>query len=83
MLIIWFKQDKKQYDDGHYILSEDTQTSNLILSISLSVYIIGALYSMIFSFRRLNRPGVGKGIRTLFQKKHSYYVFLFIGIWTI
>ena len=50
---------------------------------SLSAYIIVALYSMIFSIRRLNRPGVGVGIRNLFQKKHSYYVFLFIIVWTI
>jgi len=57
--------------------------SNLILAMSLSAYIIVALYSMIFSFRRLNRPGVGPGVRKLFQKKHSAYVILFIAVWTI
>lgn len=37
---------------------------------------------MIFSYRRLNRPGVGPGVRKLFQKKHSAYVIVFIIIWT-
>lgn len=54
----------------------------MIFSLSLSIYIIIALYSMIFSYRRLNRPGVGPGVRKLFQKKHSSYVIIFIVIWT-
>ena len=37
---------------------DDADTSNLILAMSLSVYIIVALYSTIFSMRRLKRPGM-------------------------
>ena len=50
---------------------------------SLSGYIIIALYSMIFTCGRLNRPGVGPGVRKLFMKKHSAYVIMFIVIWTL
>lgn len=50
---------------------------------SLSAYILVALYSMIFSMRRLNRPGVSVEVRKLFQRKHTFYVILFIVIWTI
>lgn len=61
----------------------DTDTSNLILAMSLSVYIIVALYSTIFSMRRLKRPGMSAQVRLLFQRKHNGYVFLFIFIWII
>jgi|TARA_B110000285_G_C15089570_1_gene598288 hypothetical protein len=50
---------------------------------SLSAYILVALYSMIFSLRRLNRPGVSVEVRKLFITKHTIYVILFIVIWTI
>jgi hypothetical protein len=88
---IWFKQDIIKYNSVYndindpkiWVANDNTQTSNLILAMSLSAYIIVALYSMIFSFRRLNRPGVGPGVRKLFQRKHSAYVILFIIVWTI
>lgn len=50
---------------------------------SLSVYILVALYSTIFSMRRLKRPGMSAQVRLLFQRKHSAYVFLFIAIWIV
>jgi hypothetical protein len=50
---------------------------------SLSAYILVALYSMIFSLRRLNRPGVSVEVRRLFIRKHTIYVIVFIIIWTI
>ena len=53
------------------------------MALSLSAYILAALYSIIFSLRRLNRPGVSLEIRKMFQKKHTAYVSLFIVIWTI
>lgn len=83
IIFIWFNEDRGYYLEKIYFVSDDNQTSNLILAITLSAYIIVALYSMIFSIRRLNRPGVGPGVRKLFQKKHSAYVTLFIVIWTI
>ena len=48
----------------------------------MSVYILVALYSCIFSSRRLKRPGVSHEVRQMFKKKHQWYVTLFIIIWT-
>ena len=63
--------------------SLDGDTSNLILAMCLSIYILVALYSMIFSLRRLKRPGVSAQIRKLFQRKHSWYVVMFIIVWIV
>lgn len=71
------------YSDSIDLNNEQQLTSSLIIALSLSAYIVVALYSMIFSLRRLNRPGVSIEVRQLFQRKHSYYVLLFISIWTI
>jgi hypothetical protein len=59
----------------------DRPRGNLILAMSLSLYILIALDSWIFSWRILNRPGVSKEVRLLFQKKHTAYVIFFIIIW--
>lgn len=53
------------------------------MAMGLAVYVIVATYSIIFSMRRLGRPGVASRVRMLFFKKHSAYVVLFIVIWTI
>lgn len=58
-------------------------SGNMILAYTLSIYIIVAIYSTVFAFRRLNRPGVSKEVRSMFLKKHLYYVIVFIAIWTI
>jgi len=50
---------------------------------TLSVYILVALYSVVFAYRRLNRPGVSKEIRLMFIKKHFVYVVVFIFVWVI
>lgn len=50
---------------------------------TLSVYILVALYSVVFAYRRLNRPGVSKEIRMMFIKKHFIYVAVFIVVWVI
>jgi hypothetical protein len=60
-----------------------TGVGNYILSFVMSVYILVAIYSTIFAYRRLQRPGVSKEIRTMFLKKHYVYVGVFIVIWTI
>ena len=85
VVCIWEYSEKQQYENHRYIIFEKSkaQTANMFLAISLSIYIIIALYSMIFSIRRLNRPGVSPEIRRLFQRKHSAYVILFIIIWTV
>jgi hypothetical protein len=56
---------------------------NMALAFALSIYIIIAIYSFLFAYRRLERPGVSQEARQMFLKKHLYYVFVFIVIWTI
>lgn len=56
---------------------------NLVLAFTLSIYILVAIYSVVFAYRRLERPGVSREARNMFLKKHIYYVFVFIIIWTI
>ena len=55
----------------------------MVLAYTLSIYIFVAIYSTVFAFRRLNRPGVSKEVRSMFLKKHLYYVIVFTAIWTI
>ena len=50
---------------------------------TLSLYIVVAIYSTVYSYRRLHRPGVSKPVRELFVRKHFYYVVVFIVIWMI
>ena len=50
---------------------------------TLSLYIVVAIYSTVYSYRRLHRPGVSAPVRTLFVKKHFLYVVVFIVIWMI
>jgi len=54
-----------------------------MLALTLSVYVVVAIYSTVFAYRRLHRPGVSKEVRQMFVKKHFLYVVVFIGIWTI
>ena len=57
--------------------------SNVMLAMTLSVYIVVAVYSVVYSYRRLNRPGTSKEVRELFFKKHFYYVVVFTFIWAL
>lgn len=57
--------------------------NNGLVAIVFSTYMVIAIYSVVFSYRRLNRPGVSKEVRTLFFKKHFCYVAVFILFWTI
>ena len=50
---------------------------------TLSLYIVVAIYSTVYSYRRLHRPGVSAPVRSLFVKKHFLYVIVFIVIWMI
>ena len=57
--------------------------ANLVLAIALSLYIVVAIYSIVYSYRRLHRPGVSGAVRNLFLKKHFLYVVVFIVVWMI
>ena len=50
---------------------------------TLSLYIVVAIYSTVYSYRRLHRPGVSAFVRNLFVKKHVRYVVVFIVIWMV
>jgi hypothetical protein len=56
---------------------------NLVLAFMLSIYILVAIYSFVFAYRKLERPGVSKEVRSMFLEKHLYYVVVFTIIWTI
>ena len=58
-------------------------SANLVLAMTLSLYIVVAIYSTVYSYRRLHRPGVSAPVRNLFVKKHFLYVVVFIVIWMI
>ena len=64
------------------MLDDSLTAGNILIAMSLSVYIVVALYSVVFSMRRLNRPGVSKQVRSLFFKKHFWYVAVFTVVWT-
>ena len=55
----------------------------MVLAMTLSLYIVVAIYSTVYSYRRLHRPGVSAPVRSLFVKKHFLYVIVFIVIWMI
>jgi hypothetical protein len=62
-------------------VSDTEQTSHLVLAMSLSVYMLIAIYSCIYASRRLARPSINKIIRKHFLRKHYYYVGIFIFVW--
>ena len=53
----------------------------MTLSFNLSIYMLLGFYSIIFSCRRLFRPGVSLEMRKLFFSKYSLYVFALIILW--
>ena len=65
------------------IYSAVQDQANLVLAMTLSLYIVVAIYSTVYSYRRLHRPGVSAKVRSLFVKKHFLYVVVFIIIWMI
>jgi ABC-type uncharacterized transport system YnjBCD permease subunit len=57
--------------------------ANVFIAMTLSIYIVVAIYSVVFTYRRLNRPGVSKDVRALFFRKHFYYVVVFTVVWSL
>ena len=53
------------------------------MAMLLSIYIVVAIYSVVYSYRRLMRPGVSKEVRHMFFRKHLWYVVVFICLWTV
>lgn len=48
---------------------------------TLTAYILMALYSCVYAYRRLTRPGMSEEVRIFFIRKHIAYVATFIAIW--
>jgi hypothetical protein len=80
------------YSAGRYSIIEncspitkDTSATiyNSIMAISLSIYIMWALFSVVYTGRMLSKPGISENIKKLFLKRHILYVVGFIGIWVI
>jgi hypothetical protein len=45
-------------------------------------FVLLALYSCVFAYRRLTRPGMSSEVRYVFIRKHIFYVTVFIILWT-
>ena len=54
--------------------------SNTIYAFVLAIYFIGAIYSVVYSFRRLRRPGVRADIRNFVITNHFWFVVFIIVI---
>lgn len=46
-------------------------------------FVLIALYSCVFAFRRLTRPGMSVEVRYVFIRKHITYVSTFIVLWSV
>ena len=55
---------------------------SLIACLQLTIYILMALFSCVYAYRRLTRPGMSAEVRFVFIRKHILYVGTFIVIWT-
>ena len=62
--------------------NNDLALSSTFLAIALSVYIMTALFSIIFAARMLSRPGVSSEIKGMYFRKHVLYVIVFIIVWS-
>lgn len=49
---------------------------------SLTAFILMGIYSCVYAYRRLTRPGMSAEIRLFFVRKHISYVATFIFIWS-
>lgn len=49
---------------------------------SLTAFILMGIYSCVYAYRRLTRPGMSEEIRVFFVRKHISYVATFIVIWS-
>jgi len=65
---------------------QDTQefkaVQSLISAVALTIYILMALFSCVYAFRKLTKPGMSEELRSLYIRKHILYVGAFIVIWT-
>ena len=80
ILSTWSGTESTCLDAGKAFASS---TGNTILAIVLSVYIMFALFSIIYSGRMLSRPGMSGDIKNMFMRKHVLYTICFIVIWSI
>jgi hypothetical protein len=50
---------------------------------TISTYIFMAVYSCVYAYNRLSKPGMSEEIRKFFLRKHISYVAAFVAVWTI
>ena len=56
---------------------------DLLAAFTVTTYILMALYSCVYAYYRLTRPGMSAEIRMMFIRKHISYVTVYVIIWTI
>ena len=69
-------------DINDRIIKKGYYYSYVIGLIQLISFMLIALYSCVFAYRRLTRPGISSEIRYVFIRKHITYVAIFIFLWT-
>lgn len=75
-------QDGSQAVDSDPIIKEGYYYTYVIGIIQLISFMLIALYSCVFAYRRLTRPGMSAEVRYVFIRKHIFYVGVFIVLWT-
>jgi len=55
----------------------------VIALVQLIAFVLSALYSCVYAYRRLTRPGMSSEVRFVFIRKHIFYVSVFIIFWTV
>jgi hypothetical protein len=55
--------------------------NNLISSITITTYMIFAIFSCAYSYRMTTRPGMSSEIRKNFIYRHIMYVLVYMGVW--
>ena len=64
-------------------MNSDLVLYSLIVSFSMTAYLLMALASCVYAFRRLTRPGMSHEVRAFFVRKHIAYVGIYILIWVL
>ena len=75
--------DESQNACMYPIFTHNSQLQNISFVVALTIYILLALFSMIYAMIMLLRPSISSEIRQIFMKKHIIYALTFIIIWSV
>lgn len=55
---------------------------SLFFAVVISIYIFMAVFSCVYAYSRLSRPGMSEEVRKFFLRRHISYVGALVLIWT-